>query len=45
MRCTKLAQVRFYVDFDHRILQAGPVAEFLGKFKTIMENPAEYLDN
>ena len=31
--------VNFYLSFDHRVLQAGPVAAFLGVFKDLLESP------
>lgn len=31
--------INFYLSFDHRVLQAGPVAKFLGDFKDLLEDP------
>lgn len=31
--------INFYLSFDHRVLQAGPVAKFLGVLKEFLENP------
>lgn len=31
--------INFTMAFDHRVLTAGPVAAYLGKFKSLLENP------
>jgi len=35
--------INFTMAFDHRALTAGPVAAYLGEFKTLMENPQAFV--
>lgn len=36
--------INFYLSFDHRVLQAGPVAKFLGVFKDFLEDPKRLVE-